>query len=436
MSSIPSDAPDEVRAPLTETTFVATASGEDDPPPPVRGLPRLLGWILPANFAIFVIWGAVPGILLPHQIELLYPDEKQKVAYFAIVATIGALCAMIAQPAAGQISDRTRSKYGRRAPWILLGALAGGLSLVGLAFANSLVGIVIGWCLVQVFYNVAQGPLSAVLPDRVPVSRRGTFATLFGIGLMAGALGGQIVGAMLFDNLVMGYVFFAAFALLVLTLFVVFNPDHPSTNFAREPFRLGDFLRTFWVNPVKHPDFFWAFTGRLLLYTGYFGVTGYQLYILGDYLGVENPNTVIPVLGMVGLVGTIVATIISGPLSDRIGRRKPFVFGSSVVMGVALALPWIWPTYASWLVMTAIIGFGFGMFQAVDTALISQVLPSAKSFAKDLGVVNIAATLPQTFAPGVAGAIVLVFGYAGLFPVGIVLSILGAFCVWFIKSAR
>lgn len=436
MSSIPSDAPDEVRAPLTETTFVATASGEDDPPPPVRGLPRLLGWILPANFAIFVIWGAVPGILLPHQIELLYPDEKQKVAYFAIVATIGALCAMIAQPAAGQISDRTRSKYGRRAPWILLGALAGGLSLVGLAFANSLVGIVIGWCLVQVFYNVAQGPLSAVLPDRVPVSRRGTFATLFGIGLMAGALGGQIVGAMLFDNLVMGYVFFAGFALLVLTLFVVFNPDHPSTNFAREPFRLGDFLRTFWVNPVKHPDFFWAFTGRLLLYTGYFGVTGYQLYILGDYLGVENPNTVIPVLGMVGLVGTIVATIISGPLSDRIGRRKPFVFGSSVVMGVALALPWIWPTYTSWLVMTAIIGFGFGMFQAVDTALISQVLPSAKSFAKDLGVVNIAATLPQTFAPGVAGAIVLVFGYAGLFPVGIVLSILGAFCVWFIKSAR
>lgn len=436
MSSIPSDAPDEVRAPLTETTFVATASGEDDPPPPVRGLPRLLGWILPANFAIFVIWGAVPGILLPHQIELLYPDEKQKVAYFAIVATIGALCAMIAQPAAGQISDRTRSKYGRRAPWILLGALAGGLSLVGLAFANSLVGIVIGWCLVQVFYNVAQGPLSAVLPDRVPVSRRGTFATLFGIGLMAGALGGQIVGAMLFDNLVMGYVFFAAFALLVLTLFVVFNPDHPSTNFAREPFRLGDFLRTFWVNPVKHPDFFWAFTGRLLLYTGYFGVTGYQLYILGDYLGVENPNIVIPVLGMVGLVGTIVATIISGPLSDRIGRRKPFVFGSSVVMGVALALPWIWPTYTSWLVMTAIIGFGFGMFQAVDTALISQVLPSAKSFAKDLGVVNIAATLPQTFAPGVAGAIVLVFGYAGLFPVGIVLSILGAFCVWFIKSAR
>ncbi|PRB04269.1 MFS transporter [Microbacterium sp. MYb64] len=436
MSSTSSDAPEELRPPITETTFVATASGEDDPPAPIKGVRRLLGWIIPANFAIFVIWGAVPGILLPHQIELLYPDPKQKVATFAIIATVGALCALVAQPIAGQISDRTRSKYGRRAPWILVGAIAGGLALTGLAFANSFVGILIAWCLVQVGYNIAQGPLSAVLPDRVPVSRRGTFAALSGIGLMAGALGGQVVGSLLFNSMVAGYIFFAVFALIVLALFVVFNPDHPSTNFAREPFRFSDFISTFWVNPIRHPDFFWAFTGRLLLYTGYFGVTGYQLYILSDYLGVKEPNTVIPLLGIIGLVGTIVATIISGPLSDKVGRRKPFVFGSSVVMGVALALPWLWPNFTSWLIMTAIIGFGFGMFQAVDTALMSQVLPSAKNFAKDLGVVNIAATLPQTFAPGIAGAIVLAFGYAALFPIGIVLSILGAICVWFIKATK
>jgi MFS family permease len=86
--------------------------------------------------------------------------------------------------------------------------------------------------------------------------------------------------------------------------------------------------------------------------------------------------------------------------------------------------------------MTTISGFGFGMFQAVDTALMSQVLPSAKSFAKDLGVVNIAATLPQALAPAIAGAIVLSFGFVGLFPVGIVLSILGAFAVLPIKSSR
>jgi MFS family permease len=152
---------------------------------------------------------------------------------------------------------------------------------------------------------------------------------------------------------------------------------------------------------------------------------------------VKAPQNVIPLLGIVSIVGTVLMTVIAGPLSDKLGRRKPFVFGSSILMAFALVLPWAWPTFTSWLIMTFLMGFGFGAFQAVDTALMSQVLPSAKSFAKDLGVVNIAATLPQTLAPGVAGAIVLAFhGYAALFPVGIVLSILGAFCVWFIKSSK
>jgi MFS family permease len=418
-----------------ETTFVATASGEVDPPAPIKGVRRLLWWILPANFAIFAIWGSIPGLLLPEQVTVSL-GESGKVANMLIISTIGAFAAMIAQPIAGQVSDRTRSRFGRRAPWIILGALAGALSLVGLAFANSLVGFVIAWTLVQITYNFSQGPLSAVMPDRVPIARRGTFATLSGIGLMVGAVGGSVVGAAFFHSIAVGYIFFAVFAVIVLTLFVVFNPDHPSTNFEREPFGFTEFLSTFWVNPLKHPDFFWAFTGRLLLYTGYFGVVGYQLFILTDYLHVKSPETVVPILSLINLAGIIIATAVSGPLSDRIGRRKPFVFGSSVVVGLALLLPWFSPTLTSWMIMTFIMGLGFGMFQAVDTALMSQVLPSAKSFGKDLGVVNIAATLPQTLAPAVGGAIVLSLGYAGLFPVGIVLSILGAVCVWFIKASR
>ena len=422
-------------APMTENTFVATAAGNDDPPAPIKGLRRLLGWIIPANLGIFLIWGAVPGILLPQQVTVALGEEN-KVANLAIIATIGAFAAMIAQPIAGQISDRTRSRFGRRAPWIVIGSLAGGLSLVGLAFANSLVGIAIAWTLVQIAYNFAQGPLSAILPDRVPLRRRGLFAALSGIGLMVGALGGQIVGSMFFNSIAVGYVTFAVVSLVVLTLFVVFNPDYSSTTLQPEPFRLGDFLRTFWVNPIRHPDFFWAFTGRLLLYTGYFAVTGYQLFILTDYIGVESPETVIPVLGLLSLVGIVISTMVSGPLSDRVGRRKPFVFGSSVFVGLAMLIPILMPTLEGWMLMTFIAGFGFGMFQAVDTALMSEVLPSAKSFAKDLGVVNIAATLPQTLAPAVAGTIVLSFGYVGLFPVGIVLSILGAFAVWPIKATR
>jgi MFS family permease len=428
------DTPDTL-APVTTNTFVGTASGNDDPPAPIKGLRRLMVWIIPANLGIYLIWGALPGILLPQQITVLF-GEHDKVANLAIAATIGAFAAMIAQPIAGQISDRTRSRFGRRAPWIVIGSLAGGLSLVGLAFANSLVGVVIAWTLVQISYNFAQGPLTAIMPDRVPLKRRGTFAALSGIGLMVGALGGQIVGSLFFNSLTAGYVFFAVFSLVVLSLFVLVNPDYSSTRLEREPFTFVEFLKTFWVNPVAHPDFFWAFTGRLLLYTGYFAVTGFQLYLLTDYFHVGHPEQLIPLLGILSLVGIIVSTVVSGPLSDRFGRRKPFVFASAVVVSLGFLLPWIWPDVNAWIIMTVLSGFGFGMFQAVDTALMSEVLPSAKSFAKDLGVVNIAATLPQTLAPGVAGAIVLAFGYAALFPIAIVLGILGALAVWPIKATR
>lgn len=424
-------------APKTTNTFVATAAGNDDPPAPIRGLRRLMWSIVPANIAIFMVWGAVPGILLPQQITLAFGEENQvNVANLAIVSTIGAFAAMIAQPIAGQISDRTRSRFGRRAPWIVIGALAGALSLVGLAFADTLVGFIVAWVLVQTCFNFAQGPLSAVMPDRVPIARRGTFAALSGIGLMVGALGGQIVGSLFFGSIALGYITFAVLSVVVLVLFVMLNPDYASTRLEREPFRFKEFLGTFWVDPIKHPDFFWAFTGRLLLYTGYFAVTGYQLYLLQYYFGVEHPESVIPLLGILSLVGILISTVVSGPLSDKVGRRKPFVFASAAVVSLALLLPWMWQDLAAWMIMTFIAGFGFGMFQAVDTALISEVLPSAKSFAKDLGVVNIAATLPQTLAPGVAGAIVLMFGYQGLFPVAIVLGILGAFAIWPIKSVR
>ncbi|WP_375342448.1 MFS transporter [Curtobacterium sp. MCPF17_015] len=176
-----------------------------------------------------------------------------------------------------------------------------------------------------------------------------------------------------------------------------------------------------------------------MLYTGYFGVLGYQLYILQDYIGLgADAAAAVPVAGLLNLAGIIVSTAVCGPISDRFGgRRKPFVFASSLIVAIALVIPMVSHTYGAWLLLSAIAGVGFGAFSAVDQALMADVLPSASSYAKDLGVVNIAATLPQVIAPAVAGAVILLFGgYLALFPIGIVLSVLGAFAVWFIKGVR
>lgn len=433
--------PESSTPPATSSVGIVTGNvttPSQNPDASVRwrgGLLKLLGWLMPANLGVFLLWGAIPGVLLPLQLTAL--DAENKVANLAIITTIGALAAMIAQPLAGTFSDRTRSRLGRRAPWMLGGTLIGVLALIGMAIGNSIVMIAIAWVIVQIAFNLVQGPLSAILPDRVPVAARGTFSALLGTAAMLGAVGGQVLGAQFAANIPVGYIVLAIIVLLGIGAFVLFNRDNSLVDDEIAPFRLVDFLRTFWVSPRQHPDFFWAFLGRLLLYTGYFAVSGYNLYLLADYAGLGDAAVgYVAVLGLLQLAGMIPAMLVFGPVSDKVGRRKPFVFASSIIAGVGLLFPLIMPNLQGMMLMAVICGFGFGAFQAVDQALITQVLPSKDSYAKDLGVVNIAATLPQTLAPAVGGAIVLIAGYAGLFPVGFALAVLGAVCVFQIRSVR
>jgi MFS family permease len=398
-------------------------------------LRRLLLWFVPGSLGIFLLWGAIPTVLLPLQVEQL--DPANKVANLAIVTTIGALAAMIAQPVAGTISDRARTRFGSRAPFIVGGALIGGAALIALGLASSILLVALCWTLVQISFNVVQGPFSALLPDRVPEAVRGTFAAVIGAMTMVGSLGGVILASLLAGSIPGAYLVLAGAAVTLLTLFAVFTRSGDNRGEPRPAFRLRDFALTFWVNPIAHPDFFWAFTGRLLLYTGYFLVVAYQLYLLQDYIGLGAEAVVLlPLVSAAALPTLIVAVAVSGPWSDRVGRRKPFVVAASLIVGLAQLVPWVWPTFEGMIVFALLAGLGFGAFQAVDTALVSQVLPDSHAHAKDLGVVNIAATLPQTLAPALAGAVVLAFGYAGLFPAAIALSVLGALAVLPIRSVR
>ncbi len=423
---------------MSTTANPPAAGTEPAASEPVRiqgPLRRLLLWFVPGTLGIFLLWGAIPTVLLPLQVELI--DAENKVANLAVVTTIGALAAMIAQPIAGTVSDRARTRFGSRAPFIVGGALVGGVALIALGLSSSILLVALCWTLVQISFNVVQGPFSAMLPDRVPEAVRGTFAAVIGAMTMVGSLGGVILASVLAGSIPGAYLVLAGTAVTLLTLFAVFTRSGDNRGEPRPPFRLRDFALTFWVDPIAHPDFFWAFTGRLLLYTGYFLVVAYQLYLLQDYIGLgDEAVALLPFVSAAALPTLIVAVAVSGPWSDRVGRRKPFVVAASLIVALAQVVPWVWPTFAGMIVFALLAGLGFGAFQAVDTALVSQVLPDSHAHAKDLGVVNIAATLPQTLAPALAGAVVLAFGFAGLFPAAIALSVLGALAVLPIRSVR
>ncbi|MEZ0067066.1 hypothetical protein ABIA32_003079 [Streptacidiphilus sp. MAP12-20] len=115
-----------------------------------------------------------------------------------------------------------------------------------------------------------------------------------------------------------------------------------------------------------------------------------------------------------------------GPLVDKVGRMKPFVLVSGIVAAAALTIPMMWPTEGGMLGYNIVGGVAFGVYMAVDMALITKALPRTEDAGKDLGVINIANAGPQILAPTVAGWIVTQFGYGALFPVAAVISLIGA----------
>ncbi|MFE7559186.1 MFS transporter [Kitasatospora sp. NPDC057500] len=408
-----------------------------EPEPTGRALRRLMACIGPANLSIALVWGAVPGILLALQVQRMV-GEQAKVGTLALVTTVGAVFAMTAQPIAGVVSDRTRSRFGPRAPWIVAGTVTGAAALVAMAFMPSIPLLMAAWCVVQLGYNFAMGPLSAVMPDRVPVQKRGLFSAVFGLGTMLGSLFGQILAATFEQRITLAYIVLATLTAIAVTVFVILNPDRSNQDEPREPFRTGEFLRGFAPSPRMYPDFWWVFLGRLFTYLAYFLVFGYKLYILQDYIGLHDEAVDhVPALALATVAGILPATVICGPLSDRLGRRKIFVIASAALIGCSLVIPLVVPDMTGMLAMGFTAGLGFGCFQGVDTALISQVLPSEQSFAKDLGVVNVASTLPQVLAPAISGAVVLALGgFRTLFLAAAAFGLIGAAAVLRVRSVR
>ncbi len=101
-----------------------------------------------------------------------------------------------------------------------------------------------------------------------------------------------------------------------------------------------------------------------------------------------------------------------------------------------MAVPVVMPDWTGILLYTVLAGIAFGCFMAVDTALVTLVLPSASDNARDLGVLNIANAGPQILAPFVASLVVGLAGYDALYLVGALIILLGALAVAPIKTVR
>ena len=401
-----------------------------EPVVPVRR--SWIGLLFAANLGLWMALFTPIQILLPVQISAIGVSSKETALGW--VTGLGALVAIIANPVSGAFSDRTRLRirgraYGRRHAWTLGGAAISVLSLLALANVHTIAGVAIGWAGAQLGLNIMLATLSAAVPDRVPVDQRGLVSGWIGMPQALGLVLGAVLATAVFTGNSAGYVAMAVALAILAVPFALLTPDDPLPPSVRID-------KTDWRIDVKsHPDFAWAFATRFLVQLGNALGTLYLLYFLTDRVKLADPETGLLIMILLYTLGMVATAVFGGRRSDASGRRKVFVVWSGVVIAIAALVLAIWPTWPASLVASVLLGAGYGVYLAVDTALITQVLPAATHRAKDLGVINIASAAPQVLGPALAAPMVThLGGYPTLYAVTAAVTLLGSVMVVQIRS--
>lgn len=410
-------------------------------------------------FATEAHWSAILLFLLPAQ-ALLIGGETFKGTTLGQVLLLGAFVSMVVAPLFGAMSDRVRTRFGRRRPWLIAGSVMNVVGLIALAYIPpvpaSLFLFVLAFMWVELWNNLATAPYSALIPDVVAPDQRGSASGWLGLMTLLGNLGGAVVAGLALATLgIAGLYWILAGTILVGMLGTVLFTQEPAPPKDTPSFDWGEFFRGIYGPLVKSPDFRWVFVTRFFVTMGIYTVQEFLLFYFTDVVRVFNlfglqigeaalAQTAFFVLV---LASASISTLAAGVLSDRYGRKLT-VYVSGALQGlVALVFMFI-SSFDLVVVMGVLFGLGYGAYQSVDWALASDVLPSMDDYAKDMGVWHIALVFPQVIATPVAGVLLDQFqlvgksngmpslGYTVIFGMAVVYFVLGTVFVHRIKGAR
>ncbi|WP_396595235.1 MFS transporter [Brevundimonas sp. R86498] len=363
-----------------------------------------------AQIGAFVGFVPLLMVLLPLKAAALAPEAATLLVSRA--AMWGAVSAGIAHLVAGSLSDRTQLRHGTRKPWIVAGIMLTALSYVGVFLARSPTELIAAIVVFQICFNILFCPLVAVFADHVPDRQKGLVSAFSGLAYPAASLFAGLVIAMALTGAAGRSIVTVVAMIALLTPFVITKlrrvtvVTHPVS--AKGPGRILAAL-------VDH-DFRCAFASRLLVQTAMSLNVLYLLFYLQSHSDVASR---LPGLRIDAVLGLLIATsttaalvsgFAAGLASDRWGGRKGFVTAGALLIAAGGATLAVLPAWPGPLVGQMVYGIGVGIFSTADQALIAQVLPVRARIGRDLGVMNLAVTLPQVMAP-LAGIVLL--GSAG-----------------------
>lgn len=400
----------------------------DGPSAPATALPRLLTVMFFSGVGALIALFTPLQLLLTLKLTSIAGDGAA--AAFGVVTGAGAVFALVANPLAGRISDRTAARFGRRRTWILTGALAGSLVVFAQAFTTQVWQVALVWFATQTIFNFQLAASNALFADQVPVARRGTVSGFIGIIATVGPLVGIAAVSGISSPIGQwGIVAVISVVLGVLAVILLRDPQHPRPA-GQAGLNPAELLKSFWLNPRKHPAFGWAWLVRFLITCGYASGT-YNAFFVMHRFGISSKKVggVVLLLSAITVALLAITSLVAGPISDRMRRQKPFVIAAGVIAAGGLVLMATAPSLVSVYVATAVLGVGTGLYIAIDGALCVRVLPSSDNAGKDLGIINLANTLPQSIVPFIAPALLSLGGYPALYLTLAVVAISGALAV-------
>jgi MFS family permease len=362
-------------------------------------------------FAISFLWAGMITIVIQTLVADLAGPKKD--LYLGWTLAVGALISTVVVIVVGTMSDRSRWAMGRRRPYIIAGTLLSVPALLWLSQVNTLLGVFLAFCAIQLWVNLATSPYQALVPDLVPKEKQGTAAAYLGLGSLLGQLGGLILCGMLIRKpggllIIMATLSFLLVATMLYTALRVH--EQPATDNSLP--RLGPWAtlkHSFDVSPRAHPDFFWLIASRFVINMGFYSATEFLLYYVTDTLGAPKPVDVVTQIFVITTISGLLGNFPSGILSDRVSK-KLVVYISAAITATAALVFLLASSINVALGAAFIFGAGFGAFMAVDWALATNLLPEHDE-AKYMGIWHVAFTVPQVVAPFIGGMVAYYFNH-------------------------
>lgn len=341
-------------------------------------------------FGLSFLWNTLHPIVLP-AILLNYVPETSKNTYLGLLTFAGLLLAMLIQPLSGALSDRSGSRWGKRRPFIAIGTIFDMGVLLALAFANSLLGIFLGYVSLQIASNIAQGPMQAVIPDLVPERQKGLASGIKNFMDMAGVISASVLAGILLDPassnplpvflVVMGVLGFSA----IITLLSIQDRQKGATSQVKEPVSLKT---VFAFDRKAHPSFSNLLVSRFIFLLGVYGIQTFAQYYIRDVLAVENAVAATSSL-MIVIAGTLtVSVLIAGWVTDRSAPERLMSIAMLVTAAGGLLLVFI-QDMQTLMIVAGFIGVGLGLFLTSSWAMAVKLAPSDQA-GRFLGLTNLA----------------------------------------------